>query len=62
MSWQNDYQIDGGKRVGGRLASAVLIIVFLITAATYHHHQKDDVEAVSGPARGMPHSSRARSP
>jgi hypothetical protein len=45
MNWQDDYQIDGGRRVGGRIASAILIVVVLITAAAYHHHTKDDAQA-----------------
>lgn len=44
MNWQDDYQIDGGRRVGGRIASAVFVVVVLITAAGYHYHTKDDAQ------------------
>jgi hypothetical protein len=53
MNWQDDYQIDGGRRVGGRIASAVFIVVVLITAAAYHYRSRDDAQAVSGKASGQ---------
>jgi hypothetical protein len=45
MNWQDDYQIDGGRRVGGRIASAVFIIVLITAAAALP--RKDDAQAVS---------------
>ena len=59
MSWHDDYQIDGGERVGSRVTFAVLVVVVLIAAASYHHHHKDDVQGASNTARERPSAARA---
>jgi hypothetical protein len=51
MRWQDDFQIDGGKRPGVTITGATCLIFLVVTAAAYFHHNKNDVKALSDSAR-----------
>lgn len=51
MSWQDDFQIGGGKRPRLWAMSAACIVVLLATGASYVHHRQDDVRVLSDAAR-----------
>jgi hypothetical protein len=51
MDWQNEFDIDGGKRIGPGIVSIVFLVILLATAGTYFLYHKNDVQAFSDTAR-----------
>jgi hypothetical protein len=62
MGWQDDFQIDGNKRVRPVVMAAVCALVLCVVAAFYNLHSRSDVQAASDVARDRVLKMKQRDP